>query len=126
MQLGDGIRTVGFRKWYERVLIRSHFYLATCIVCTVGLLASMEAMRGTTGVDRAFDVVALVGFTLVAAVSLRRYLYLLMQAEHSANQATCSACKAYGQLVVDHEDADGGRLHVRCKRCQHRWPIDTA
>lgn len=125
MQLGDGIRKVGFRKWYEKALIRSHFYLLTAIVCTVGLLSVFEVFNRVSGADRAFDVLALVLFGIVGVYSMRRYLYLLMHAEHSANQATCAQCKAYGALLVEREDETGARLQVRCKRCSHRWAIST-
>lgn len=123
MQLGEGIRRLGFRKWYERTLIRSHFYLATCVVCTVGVLATAEAFGGASGKDRLFDAFALALFAGIAAVSLRRYVSGLMHAEHTANQATCAACQSYGQLRVEREDDDGARLLVRCKRCHHGWSI---
>lgn len=125
MQLGEGIRKVGFRKWYERALIRSHFYLVTCIVCTVGVLSTIEVFGEATGADRLFDVFALALFGGLAVVSLRRYVSGMMHAEHTAHQATCTVCQSYGQLSVEREtdDAQGARLHVRCKRCDHRWPI---
>jgi ABC-type nickel/cobalt efflux system permease component RcnA len=123
MTLGDGIRKLGFRKWYERALIHSHLYLLMAILCTVGLLSVFEVFSRARGADRAFDLMALVLFTVVGALSLRRYLYLLMHAENTAHQAVCSKCQSYGYLQIEHEDAHGHRLHVRCKRCQHRWPI---
>jgi predicted Zn finger-like uncharacterized protein len=123
MTLGDGIRKLGFRKWYERVLIRSHMYLLMTIICTVGLLLVVEVFSKARGADRAFDIMALILFTVVGAMSLRRYVYLLMHAENTANQAVCAQCQSYGQLQIEHEDLQGHRLHVRCKRCQHRWPI---
>lgn len=125
MQLGDGIRTIGFRKWYEKALIHSHFYLLTAIVCTVGLLSVFEVFHRAQGADRLFDVLALVLFGVVGFFSLRRYLYLLMHAEHTANQATCEQCQAYGALLVEREEAAGTRLQVRCKRCSHSWAISS-
>jgi hypothetical protein len=32
MQLSDGIRRIGFRKWYERTLLASHAHLC-CASC---------------------------------------------------------------------------------------------
>jgi ABC-type nickel/cobalt efflux system permease component RcnA len=121
MTLGDGIRKFGFRKWYERVLIRSHLYLLMAILCTVGLLSVFEVFSRANAADRAFDLMALLLFGIVGALSLRRYVYLLMHAENTANQAICPSCESYGYLQINHEDTH--RLHVRCKRCQHRWPI---
>lgn len=125
MQLGDGIRKLGFRKWYEKALIHSHFYLLTAIVCTVGLLSVFEVFNKARGTDRVFDVLALVLFGVVGFYSLRRYLFLLMHAEHTANQATCQQCQAYGALLVESEDESRTRLQVRCKRCSHRWAISS-
>lgn len=123
MQLGEGIRKHGFRKWYEKALIQSHFYLVTAIVCTVGLLSVFEAFSEARGTDRLFDVLALALFGALGVYSLRRYLFLLMHAEHTANQATCEQCKTYGYLQVAEEDIARERLLVRCKRCSHTWPM---
>jgi DNA-directed RNA polymerase subunit RPC12/RpoP len=126
MQLGEGIRTVGFRKWYERALIHSHLYLLLTILCTVGLLATFEVTGKAHGAERAFDLMALVLFAVVGGVSLRRYIFLLMHAENTASQAVCSDCKAYGALRVEQENRRSEQLVVACKRCGHRWPIHNA
>lgn len=125
MQLGDGIRKFGFRKWYEKALIQSHCFLVTAIVCTVGLLSVFELFSEARGSDRLFDVLAVALFGIVGFYSLRRYLYLLMHAEHTASQATCAQCNTYGFLKVEQEERSGARLLVSCKRCSHRWPMST-
>lgn len=126
MQLSEGIRKFGFRKWYERELIHSHLYLLMTILCTVGLLATFEALGRVRGIERAFDAAALALFAAVGGVSLRRYIYLLMHAENTANQAVCAQCKSYGVLQVEREEQAAQRLQVACKRCGHRWPIHNA
>ena len=94
-------------------------------MCTVGLLTVFEVFSTAKGADRIFDVLALVLFGIVGVFSLRRYLFLLMHAEYTANQATCAQCKTYGYLKVEQENASGSQLLVSCKRCSHRWPMST-
>jgi predicted Zn finger-like uncharacterized protein len=126
MQLSEGIRTVGFRKWYERALIQSHLYLLLTLLCTVGLLATFEAFGQARGHDRLFDAMAVVLFGVVGGLALRRYIALLMRAEHTANQAVCPQCQTYGVLKVEEEDRRERRLKVACKRCGHHWPMYEA
>ena len=121
MQLAEGIRKHGFRKWYERELIQSHAHLVLTILCTIGLLSVFEVFRKATPGEKLFDLGAIALFAAVGVWALRRYLYLLMHAENSANQAVCSACEAYGRLAVAAEEAHGRRLRVRCTRCGHEW-----
>lgn len=123
MGLGEGIRKHGFRKWYERELIQGHAHLVLTILCAIGLLSVFEVFRSATLGEKLFDLGALALFATVGIWSLRRYLYLLMHAEHTANQAVCAKCEAYGRLAVAQEDPGGRRLTVRCKRCGHEWPI---
>ena len=35
MSPADGIRKLGFRRWYERQLIESHAYFLTCFLCMI-------------------------------------------------------------------------------------------
>lgn len=123
MELIDGIRKHGFRKWYERELLRSHAHLLLLFVCAIGLLTSFSVYsRNASLADRALDVAAIALCAAVGLWSLRRYLYLLMHAEQVANQAVCSRCKTYGRFTL----ADGQRgetLVVRCRKCEHEWGI---
>ncbi|MCU0773676.1 MAG: hypothetical protein MUC74_03975 [Ideonella sp.] len=123
MGLGEGIRKHGFRKWYERELIQGHAHLVLTILCAIGLLSVFEVFSTATLREKLFDVGALALFATVGIWSLRRYLYLLMHAEHTANQAVCAKCETYGRLAIAHEDPGYRRLTVRCKRCGHEWPI---
>ena len=77
--------------------------------------------------ERAMDVAAILLFAAVGLWSLRRYLYLLMHAEQVANQAVCSACKAYGRIMLAEGHANQGEsLIVRCQKCAHEWTIVDA
>ncbi len=149
MKLQEGIRTHGFRKWYERELLQSHAHLVLAFACAIGLVAAFEAawrFRGT--LDQLTDGVAGIVCAVVGLWALRRYLYLLHHAEAAANQADCPQCKAYGRLEVaaepdlpspavpapvarpapptstDNQPGDALLpVAVRCRQCQHRWTI---
>jgi hypothetical protein len=126
MTLAEGISKHGFRKWYERELMRSHGHLVLLIACAIGLLTSFSVYSSSAPwSERALDVAAIVLFATVGQWSLRRFFFLLMHAESVANQAVCSACQTYGRLTL--AQGSGGRaesLLVCCKKCAHEWAIN--
>lgn len=125
MQLPDGMRKHGFRKWYERELIQSHLHLVLAFLCLVGIFAAMEAYSGSAGLaDRLTDVVAVLLCGAIGVWALRRYLYLLSHAEGTAHQAVCPSCQAYGRFVLVAEDRAQQRITVRCRACGQQWAID--
>jgi len=121
--LADGVRRHGFRKWYERELLSGHAHMLLCLLATIALLASFEAMRGGTLAEKLMDLAFAGVSALIGVWSLRRYLYLLMHAEAVANQANCPQCAEYGRFEVASEDRREGCLQVRCRKCSHQWPI---
>ena len=126
MKLAEGIRRRGFRKWYERQLLKSHAHLAFTFLCLVGVFAALDAMRGTQGwSDRAEQLLTAVLCGAAGLWALRRYLHLLGHAELAAHQAECPQCKAYGRLDLVQSDATGDRVTVRCRGCGHGWRIET-
>jgi predicted Zn finger-like uncharacterized protein len=125
MGLAEGIRKHGFRKWYERELISSHAYLLLTLFCAIGLFATFELYsRFATMSDQLTDFAAVLLFSVVGVWSLRRYLYLLMHAEATAHQAVCPHCKTYGRFGLVHEDEPHHEVRVRCRHCEHEWPIE--
>jgi hypothetical protein len=126
--LADGIRRVGFRKWYERELLSSHAHMALALFAVVALIASFEAFQGASTDDKLLNTVFVVICAAVSLWALRRYLYLLMHAEEMANQANCAQCQAYGQLQLQdpQERRDPARLLVPvcCKRCGFCWNLE--
>ena len=128
MRLSDGIRRHGFRKWYERELLQSHAHLALTFLCAVGLFAAVEAaMHFTAWTDRAIDALAILISGAIGVWALRRYLYLLMHAEHVANQADCPQCGTYARfsLVESTPATTGPSVTVCCRQCAHQWSIDA-
>ena len=123
MDLAQGIRRLGFRKWYERELLQSHAHLTLAFVCAVGVFAAVEAFGHVQGfADRAVDVLAIVLCGAVGIWAIRRYLYLLNHAEAVASQADCPNCDTYARFTL--LDARGAHLRVQCLKCTHRWTID--
>jgi hypothetical protein len=123
--LAEGIRRYGFRKWYERELIFSHIYLALALVALAGLLGAIEVFSSASLLEKIMDVAFVVICAAVVFVAAQGYLSSLADAETVANQATCGECKTYGRLEVASEERASDGLHVSCKRCGHRWRIDT-
>jgi predicted Zn finger-like uncharacterized protein len=126
MLLSDGIRRIGFRKWYERTLLTSHAHLVLCFLCLVGVFAAFEAAgQFTTLADRLTDVAAILICTGVGLWALRRYLGLMARAESAANQAECPHCHTYGRLELTESGASGDEVEVRCRKCGHGWHISA-
>lgn len=130
-EISRAIAADGFRRWYERQLVRCHLQLLLLVLCLLALLGALEAFGQARQEGRPWWLMALcfAAAGVLGAVALRRYLFLLMRAEHIANQACCPACKAYGRWRVEPEPAappapDGAlRLRACCKACQARWHI---
>jgi hypothetical protein len=124
MRLVDGIRTVGFRKWYQRELTRSHLSLLVLLLCAVGAMVMLElAFRQAPMSDRLGSLVLLLACAALGAMALRRYLFLLMRAERAARDAVCPACATYGRLDLEGAERQGQRTDVRCRRCRHVWSM---
>jgi hypothetical protein len=126
MKLAQGIRTVGFRKWYERQLLRSHAHLAAVLLGVVAMMMALEAAtRYATQAERLFDWAVAAACGAGSLWALRRYLFLLMKAEATADQANCPECGAYGRLDLVASNAEGDSVQVRCRQCQHAWRIHS-
>ncbi len=121
--LAEGIRTIGFRKWYERELLSSHAHMLLALLSTIALMATLELFDGGSMGDKLLNVILFILSGALALWSLRRYLYLLSHAETVADQANCPQCTAYGRLSVVEEDRRNGRLLVRCRQCGEEWTL---
>jgi hypothetical protein len=126
MTLAEGIRRLGFRKWYERTLLQSHAHLAGTFLCLIGVFGAFEAAaRFANWHEQILDYGAVLLFAGSGVWALRRYLFLLQHAELAAHQAECPHCKAYGRLDLIEADASGEQVKVRCRGCGHGWVIDN-
>ena len=126
MGLADGIRKHGFRKWYERELIASHAHLVlTFLLCDRPVRRLRAVQPLAPAAEQIVDLGAVLLFSVVGVWALRRYLYLLMHAEATANQAVCPHCKTYARFTLIAEgEPHRGEVRVRCRHCEHQWPIE--
>ena len=121
--VAEGIRRVGFRKWYERELLSSHAHMLLAFLCVIALMAAMEAFDGASPGQKLANAALVLISGAIGLWALRRYLYLLMHAEQVADQANCPKCTAYGSLTLVEEDRRTGDARVCCKKCSHTWTI---
>ena len=121
--LADSVQRVGFRKWYERQLLSSHAHMVLSVLSVVGLLGSLEATRGAEAGVQAMDVLMALACTGIGIWSIRRYLFLLMRAEETANQATCPDCGTYGRFRVLRQRPAQQCVDVGCAKCAREWSI---
>jgi hypothetical protein len=121
--LANGIRKVGFRKWYERELLSSHAHMLLAFLCVIALMAAMEAFHGASQGQKLANAALVLISGAIGLWALRRYLYLLMHAEQVADQANCPKCTTYGSLTLVEEDRRTGNALVCCKKCSHTWTI---
>jgi len=127
VRLVDGIRTVGFRKWYRSELTRSHLSLVLLLLCAIGALVTLELIgRQAPMSDRIGSLVLLLACAGMGAVALRRYLFLLMRAEQAARQAVCPECATYGRIDLAEGDPRPLRMDVRCRSCRHVWSMSDS
>ncbi len=124
-RLAEGVGRVGFRKWYERELLSSHAHMILAVLAVIGLIGAMEAFRGGSLAEKLTDVVIVIVCAVIGLWALRRYLFLLMRAEEVANQANCGACGEYGRFTVVHDNRAGNETEVCCRKCAHRWVINS-
>ena len=138
MELAEGIKKVGFRRWYERQLIESHAYLITGLLSSILVLGSIESLSlRAPGWEPVVLLVLVLGAGALASWAVYRYLAILTYAEHVGGHSTCGNCSAYGIIEVTgaragarHAEEDEGArsapsaLGVRCRRCGHEWTIE--
>jgi hypothetical protein len=124
MKALQAMRKLGFRKWYERSLMRSHGHLVLLLLSSLALLGAAEAFSKDASF---FDQLTLFACAAVSAVigvwALRRYFYLLQYSEYVANQAACEQCHAYAKWDITGEDIPNRTMTVCCKKCGHPWSI---
>lgn len=123
-RLADGVRRLGFRKWYERELLSSHAHMVLAVLAVIAMLASFEAFRDASGPGKLMDVLFVIVCAGIGYWALRRYLFLLMRAEVVANQAVCGQCGEYGRFDVVGEDRPNDETRVCCRKCAFQWTIN--
>lgn len=122
-RFAERVRHVGFRKWYERELLSSHGHLVLSILSVIAMVASFEALRGASALEKVLDILFVIVSGAIALWALRRFLFHTMRAEGVANQASCKDCGEYGRFSVVGDGRDAQETQVCCRKCSHLWTI---
>jgi hypothetical protein len=124
MDAMQSIRKLGFRKWYERTLLRCHGNLVLLLLAMLGLLIGAEAYSHELPVSSQLTLLACaVASAVIGYWALRGYFKLMREAEFAADQAVCSQCETYGRWDITSEDRTHKTMQVRCRKCGHPWQI---
>jgi hypothetical protein len=118
MEPADGIRRLGFSRWYERQLIESHAWFVSGVLCLVAIAACVEEV-GQRGSALGMAAYALLGFAavVIGVYAVTRYGQILAQAEEIGERATCRSCGAYARFRLV------SPIRVRCRRCDSEWRL---
>lgn len=138
MDIVEGVRKHGFRKWHERQLIEAHAWLITGFLALILAFALFEVRNDLTGAAQRLLLMA-GALAAVAACILAwlRYHHTLETAEIAAGLAVCPHCGTYGKLTVlrsvaqSETDVDRDpilarlpQLQVRCRQCAGEWRLE--
>jgi hypothetical protein len=127
LDLAEGIRRIGFRRWYERQLLESHIYFVTAFLSLIVVVAGLEGFSAAAQASTRILMLALVVAGGALCVwSFVRYQFMLARAVRAAERSTCSQCASYGMLDVVQRSvpAAAPSLTVRCRKCGHEWTIE--
>jgi hypothetical protein len=132
----SAIRKLGFRRWYERELIKCHAALVTCLLCGVLMAALIETIDFSQfGWQPASSLGVVIGAAVIAWLSWRSYITILQRAEFYGERSNCPSCGIYGRFDVMSTGMDEhpGRvadavaplpaawMRVQCRMCQTAW-----
>ena len=97
----SSIRRLGFRKWYERELIKCHGALVTCFLCGLTVAALLEH---ATSVEFGWGPLSELVIVFLAAalgwMSWRTYITILERAELYGQRSSCPSCRAYARFRI--------------------------
>ncbi len=136
MDIVEGVRKLGFRKWYERQLIEAHAWLVTGFLLLILAFALFEVGNDVAGRNRFLLMAAALASVIGCFLAWQRYQHVLAFTELAAELAICPHCATYGRLSVvrstPHRDSalaanplleDLPQLQVRCRQCAGEWHI---
>ena len=132
----SSIRKLGFRRWYERELIKCHAALVTCLLCGVLMAALIETIDFTHfGWQPMSSLAVVLSAAVLAWLSWRSYITILTRAEFYGERSKCPSCGIYGRFDVMATGMDEGPgrvadavaplpaawMRVQCRMCQTAW-----
>lgn len=132
----SSIRKLGFRRWYERELIKCHGALVTCFLCGILVAAMVEHVTFREFGWRPFSsLLLMVAAVVLGWASWRSYITILTRAEFYGERSNCPSCGAYGafNVISTGMDPEPGRvaetvaplpaawMRVECRKCGTGW-----
>ncbi|HEX6008134.1 MAG TPA: hypothetical protein VFY80_09235 [Burkholderiales bacterium] len=125
VDLAEGIKRVGFKRWYERQLIESHVYFVTAFLSLIVIVAGLEGYNAAAeGSTRLYMLALIAGGIVLCAWAFRRYQFMLGRAVRAAERSICSGCATYGTFEVVPQAQAVRALTVRCRKCGHEWRME--
>lgn len=131
MNLADGIRKIGFQRWYERQLIECHVYLVVGLISMVAVGACVEGLSFRAPVMNLISMILATAASFAIGLwSFRRYFAMLAATQRAAERSVCSSCHTYGRLELLRSGGAPPELQpspwvrVRCRACGHEWIMD--
>lgn len=135
MNVPASVARLGFRKWYERELIKSHAALVTCFLCGVLVAAMVETLELGRGIWKPVSMLVMVGAAILGWISWRSYITMLNRAERYGERSTCPTCQTYGRFKVLESGSEsipsaGAQavaplsfewMKVECRKCGTGW-----
>lgn len=123
-RLSSGLLRRNFGRWYQDMMMESHFHLVTALLLTIAVMAMVELVfdQSASSFSRIGWLALLSGAMLLTINALHRYFFFMMWAEQVANQASCARCGTYGRFRLVRES--GHHCDVACKRCAFEWSIE--
>ncbi len=130
------IRKLGFRKWYERELIKCHAALVTCFLCGLTVAALLEQVTATRFDWRHVSMMVIVFCAgIIGWGAWRSYITILQRAELYGQRSSCPNCRAYARfkvLATGLDEQPGAAaaavaplgaawLRVECRKCGTAW-----
>jgi hypothetical protein len=138
MDIVEGVRRLGFRKWHERQLIEAHAWLVTGFLALILAFTLLVLRNDVTGAGQHL-LLLVVAVAAVAGClfAWSRYYRMLRATELAAELAVCPHCGTYGKLTVVRSIdqsaaavaqqpilADLPHLQVRCRQCMGEWRLE--
>jgi len=116
MEPADSIERIGFRRWYERQLLKGHGWFLVGLLCVLASAAGLGELRDHASLLARFAIGAgILAAGLAGFYALLRYLSMLARTLRISEHATCRVCKAYGRFGML------SATRVRCRKCGNEW-----
>jgi hypothetical protein len=136
MDVPASVARLGFRKWYERELIKCHAALVTCFLCGLLVASLLEAVDFVEVGWKPVSMLMIVfAATAVGWMSWRSYITVLNRAERYGERSSCPSCRAYGRFKILESGIDSNPseaaqavaplsfawMKVECRKCGTGW-----